>query len=63
MAGTRRARRSCSTFPATVDADGKILAWRTEMWMPQTTKGLPNIPLLAPAAAGLDAAYGLSAPA
>src|SRR6266852_5945026 len=37
-----------------VDADGRILDWRTEMWIPQTTKGLLNIPLLGPQAAGLD---------
>ena len=30
-----------------VDAAGRILDWKTEMWMPQATKGLPNIPLLA----------------
>jgi CO/xanthine dehydrogenase Mo-binding subunit len=29
------------------------------MWLPQTTKGLPDIPLLAPAAAGLDDVRGL----
>jgi CO/xanthine dehydrogenase Mo-binding subunit len=43
----------------TVGPDGRILAWRTEMWLPQTTKGLPDIPLLAPAAAGLDDVRGL----
>jgi len=43
----------------TVDSAGRILAWRTEMWLPQTTRGLPNIPLLAPAAAGLDDVRGL----
>jgi CO/xanthine dehydrogenase Mo-binding subunit len=42
-----------------VDASGRILAWRTEMWLPQTTRGLPNIPLLGPAAAGLDDVRGL----
>ena len=31
-----------------VDADGRILDWRTEMWVPETTSGLPIIPLLAP---------------
>ena len=40
-------------------ADGRILAWRTEMWLPQMTRGLPDIPLLAPAAAGLDDVRGL----
>jgi nicotinate dehydrogenase subunit B len=43
----------------TVGPDGRILAWRTEMWLPRTTQGLPDIPLLAPAAAGLDDVRGL----
>ena len=43
-----------------VDADGRILDWRTEMWMPQTTRGMPNIPLLGPASAGLDDVRGLN---
>jgi CO/xanthine dehydrogenase Mo-binding subunit len=43
----------------TVGADGKILAWRAEMWVPQTTHGMPDIPLLSPAAAGLDNVRGL----
>lgn len=43
----------------TVGPDGHILDWRTEMWIPQTTRGLPNIPLLAPAAAGLDQVRGM----
>jgi CO/xanthine dehydrogenase Mo-binding subunit len=42
-----------------IDATGVILEWRTEMWLPQTTHGLPDIPLLAPAAAGLDDVRGL----
>ncbi|HET8920504.1 MAG TPA: molybdopterin cofactor-binding domain-containing protein [Xanthobacteraceae bacterium] len=42
-----------------VDPSGRILAWRTEMWLPQTTRGLPDIPLLAPVAAGLDDVRGL----
>src|SRR5262249_51469354 len=37
----------------TVDADGRILDWLTQMWIPEATKGLPTIPLLAPEAAGL----------
>jgi CO/xanthine dehydrogenase Mo-binding subunit len=44
----------------TVSADGRILDWRTEMWLPKTTKGLPNIPLLAPEAAGLNHVPGLN---
>jgi nicotinate dehydrogenase subunit B len=39
---------------------GRILDWRTEMWLPQTTRGLPDIPLLAPQAAGLDQVRGLN---
>ena len=37
-----------------VAPDGRILDWRTELWIPKTTRGMPNIPLLAPEAAGLD---------
>ena len=44
----------------TIGADGRIIDWRTEMWIPQTTKGLPNIPLLGPEAAGLDNIVGLN---
>lgn len=43
-----------------VDASGDILDWRAEMWIPQTTRGMPNIPLLAPEAAGLDNVHGLN---
>jgi len=42
-----------------IDPNGHILNWRTEMWLPQTTRGLPDIPLLGPAAAGLDDVRGL----
>ncbi|HET8545164.1 MAG TPA: molybdopterin cofactor-binding domain-containing protein [Pseudolabrys sp.] len=44
-----------------VSADGRILDWRTELWIPKTTRGLPNIPLLAPEAAGLEHVQGLNA--
>jgi CO/xanthine dehydrogenase Mo-binding subunit len=44
----------------TVSADGRILDWRTEMWLPKTTKGLPNIPLLAPEAAGIEHVPGFN---
>jgi nicotinate dehydrogenase subunit B len=44
----------------TIDSDGRILEWRTDMWIPQTTKGLLNIPLLGPQAAGLDNIVGLN---
>jgi len=45
----------------TVTVDGRILDWRTEMWLPKTTKGMPNIPLLAPEAAGIEHIAGLNA--
>ena len=45
----------------TVGTDGRIVDWQTQMWIPQTTKGLPNIPLLGPAAAGLDDVAGINA--
>lgn len=41
-----------------VGADGQILDWKTEMWIPRTTRGLPNIPLISPNAAGLDNVRG-----
>jgi CO/xanthine dehydrogenase Mo-binding subunit len=43
-----------------VDANGDILDWRTDMWIPQTTKGMPDIPLIGPAAAGLDDVRGMN---
>ena len=43
-----------------VDAGGRIIDWRTDMWIPQTTRGLLNIPLLGPQAAGLDHIVGLN---
>ncbi len=44
-----------------VSADGRILDWKTEMWIPETTRGMPNIPLLGPEAAGLDSVRGNNA--
>src|SRR5262245_47944539 len=44
-----------------VDGVGRILQWRTEMWLPKTTQGLPNVPLLAPEAAGLQQVQGFNA--
>jgi CO/xanthine dehydrogenase Mo-binding subunit len=41
-------------------AGGRILDWRTEMWLPRATKGLPDIPLLGPHAAGLDQVTGIN---
>jgi nicotinate dehydrogenase subunit B len=43
-----------------VAPDGRIFDWRTELWIPKTTRGLPNIPLLAPEAAGLEHVPGLN---
>ena len=44
---------------ATFDADGNIGNWRTEMWLPQATRGIPFIPMLGPAEAGLDQPVGI----
>ena len=43
-----------------VGDDGRIAAWRTEMWIPRATANLPNIPLLGPQAAGIAQPLGLS---
>ncbi len=43
-----------------LDTDGKIAAWRTEMWLPKATARLPNVPLLGPEAAGLKQALGIA---
>ena len=40
--------------------DGKINAWRTEMWIPKATASLPNMPLLAIDAAGIAQTPGIS---
>ena len=40
--------------------DGKISAWRTEMWLPRATASLPNMPLLAPDAAGIAQTPGIT---
>jgi len=45
---------------ASLDEAGKLAAWNAEMWVPHATKGLPNIPLLSPAAAGLQQPQGIS---
>jgi len=39
--------------------DGKIAAWRTEMWLPKATASLPNVPLLGPEAAGIAQPLGV----
>jgi nicotinate dehydrogenase subunit B len=43
----------------TMDSSGRIGAWRTEMWLPRATAHLPNVPLLAPQAAGIAQPQGL----
>jgi CO/xanthine dehydrogenase Mo-binding subunit len=43
-----------------LDTDGKMSAWRTEMWLPKATANLPNMPLLGPAAAGIAQPVGIS---
>jgi nicotinate dehydrogenase subunit B len=40
--------------------DGKIAAWRTEMWIPKATASLPNMPLLALDAAGIAQTPGIT---
>ena len=45
---------------ASIDAEGRIKNWRTEMWLPQATRGLPFAPMLGPAEAGLDQPTGFS---
>jgi len=45
---------------ASLDGNGRVAAWQAEMWVPQATKGLPNIPLMSPAAAGLQQPQGLA---
>ncbi len=44
----------------TINPDGKIVEWRVDMWVPEATRGLPNVPLLAPVAAGIGQTPGLS---
>jgi CO/xanthine dehydrogenase Mo-binding subunit len=44
----------------TVNPDGRIVEWRVDMWVPEATRGLPNVPLLAPVAAGIAQMPGLS---
>jgi CO/xanthine dehydrogenase Mo-binding subunit len=40
--------------------DGRIAAWRTEMWLPKATASLPNMPLLGPEAAGIAQTPGIT---
>jgi CO/xanthine dehydrogenase Mo-binding subunit len=43
-----------------VTGDGKIGAWRTEMWIPKATASLPNMALLALDAAGIAQTPGIT---
>jgi len=43
-----------------LDAEGKIAAWRTDMWLPKATANLPSMPLLGPEAAGIPQPVGIS---
>ncbi|MBI4013994.1 MAG: xanthine dehydrogenase family protein molybdopterin-binding subunit [Candidatus Rokubacteria bacterium] len=43
---------------AAVDERGEVAAWETQAWLPAATAGLPNIPLLAPDAAGIPQPAG-----
>jgi len=45
---------------AAIDAGGAILDWRTDLWIPETTKGMPYIPLIGPTDAGLDDVKGMN---
>ena len=45
---------------AAIDAGGAILDWRTDLWIPETTKGMPHIPLIGPTDAGLDDVKGMN---
>ena len=43
-----------------VDADGEVLAWETQAWLPVATANLPNVPLLSADAAGIPQTPGRS---
>jgi len=45
---------------AALDADGRIAAWRSELWLPKATANLPNMPLLGPQAAGIAQPVGIT---
>ena len=48
------------SLEARLDADGRIAAWRTEMWLPKATANLPNMPLLGLEAAGIAQSQGIT---
>ena len=43
-----------------LSADGRIAAWRTEMFLPKATASLPNVPLLGPQSAAIAQPMGIS---
>ncbi len=45
---------------AAVNDQGEVVAWDSQAWLPENTAGLPNIPLLAPEAAGISQPMGRS---
>ena len=45
---------------ANIDPQGRLGDWKTEMWIPRTTRGLPNIPLVGPEAAGYGQPMGIN---
>jgi CO/xanthine dehydrogenase Mo-binding subunit len=45
---------------AALTPEGKIAAWRAEMWIPKATAGLPNVPLLAALEAGIAQTPGIA---
>lgn len=45
---------------ATLTDDGRIDAWRTEMWVTRATPNLPHIPLISAGAAGIPQQAGFS---
>jgi CO/xanthine dehydrogenase Mo-binding subunit len=47
-------------FRAAVNERGEVIAWDSQAWLPENTAGLPNIPLLAPEAAGIPQPMGRS---
>lgn len=45
---------------AGIDKRGRVVAWQADAWLPAATRGLPNVPLIGPIAAGREQPVGLS---
>jgi CO/xanthine dehydrogenase Mo-binding subunit len=43
-----------------IDAQGNLSDWHTDLWLPQSTAGLPNTPLIGPRSAGIEQPLGIS---